>query len=400
MSTYREPIDLDALDTFDDAALMPAHAASADAAHTGRPRPLQVFAHLAIDKDAEQWRRSREAGRLVGLNDATPYGYGRADAMQCRVAFSRSAPEPAVAKWLRLAVRAATGFDLVHAWRNRDAIRVADVVWTHTESQYLAVAAVGLLIGKRVRVIGQSVWLIDRWRALWWPHKLLFRRLIGRVDVLTFHSPDNLAIARRLFPAARTELVRFGIPSERRQAPRCASRDTIRVLALGNDRHRDWATLIEAVRNVEGIALTILSGSVPAGLARGAANVEIRLARSNAELEAAFADATLVCVPLRPNLHASGITVVQEAVLSGLPVIASDVGGLSAYFTRDEVRYVPGGDAPALRAAIVEVARAPAASIARAARAQRRMGEQGDLGAQHYVRAHVRLSEQLLGRGA
>jgi len=28
------------------------------------------------------------------------------------------------------------------------------------------------------------------------------------------------------------------------------------------------------------------------------------------------------------------------------------------------------------------------------------MGEQGDLGAQHYVRAHVRLSEQLLGLGA
>uniref|UniRef100_UPI0019816389 glycosyltransferase n=1 Tax=Burkholderia sp. Ac-20379 TaxID=2703900 RepID=UPI0019816389 len=373
MSTYREPIDRDrdALDAAADRAAVPAHAAPLDTARAGHARTLQVFAHLAVDKDAEQWRRSREAGRLVGLNDATPYGYGRADAMQCRVAFSRSAPEPAVAKFVRLAVRAVTGFDLIHAWRNRDAIRVADVVWTHTESQYLAVAAVGLLIGKRVRVIGQSVWLIDRWRALWWPHKLLFRRLIGRVDVLTFHSPDNLAIARRLFPAARTELVRFGIPSERRQAPRCVPRDTIRVLALGNDRHRDWATLIEAVRNVEGVALTILSGSVPARLARGAVNVDIRLARNNSELEAAFAEATLVCVPLRPNLHASGITVVQEAVLSGLPVIASDVGGLSAYFTRDEVRYVPVGDAAALRAAIVEVARAPAAAIARAIRAQR-----------------------------
>ncbi|MBU9275991.1 glycosyltransferase [Burkholderia gladioli] len=363
-------------------------------------RVMQIYAHLAIDKDAERWRRNRESGKLVGLNDATPYGYGRAEAMQCHVRFSAAGREGRLGKLLRLGLRAVIGFDLLHAWRNRDAIRVADVVWTHTESQYLAVAAVGLLIGKRVRLIGQSVWLVDRWRGLWWPHKWLFRRLIARVDVLSFLSPENAALARQLFPHARVEFLPFGIPAERRQPPRCRVDGPIRVLALGNDRHRDWATLIEAVRDVAGIELTILSGTVPAGLASGARNVEIRLARSHQELSAAFEAATLVCVPLRRNLHASGITVIQEVVLSGLPVIATDIGGLSAYFSADELRYVPMGEAAALREAIVEVAGDPAAALARATRAQARMGEGGELGAQQYVRHHVRLSAQLLGRDA
>jgi len=36
-------------------------------------------------------------------------------------------------------------------------------------------------------------------------------------------------------------------------------------------------------------------------------------------------------VPLLPNLHASGITVIQEAVLAGVPVVATDTGGLDGH---------------------------------------------------------------------
>ena len=80
-------------------------------------------------------------GTLVGRNDATPYGYGRAVAMGCDVAFSHSGPESLGSKMTRLGLRVALGYDVLHSRRQRDAMLVSDVVWTHTESQFLAVAS-------------------------------------------------------------------------------------------------------------------------------------------------------------------------------------------------------------------------------------------------------------------
>jgi glycosyltransferase involved in cell wall biosynthesis len=155
--------------------------------------------------------------------------------------------------------------------------------------------------------------------------------------------------------------------------------------------------LIAAVRNHPQVSLLIHSGSVRARFARGAANVEIRPARTHAELMRSFEQATVVCVPLRPNLHASGITVVQEAALAGVPVVATDTGGLDAYFARDEVRFVPPGDIEGLREAVLETARDAEAACARARRAQARMIE-GTIGAEAYIRQHVELSREVLQR--
>ena len=63
---------------------------------------IRVFAHLARDKDLDAWREAKAAGRLVGINDETPYGYGRAERMGCRVEFSRSRRETLVETGLRL----------------------------------------------------------------------------------------------------------------------------------------------------------------------------------------------------------------------------------------------------------------------------------------------------------
>jgi glycosyltransferase involved in cell wall biosynthesis len=365
-----------------------------------RQSVMNVYVHLAVDKDAVEWSRKRESGDLVGINDPTPYGYGRAQEMGCRVTFSKSGRENRLQKLFRLGWRAILGADVVHAWRNRTAILNSDIVWTHTESQYLAVAMVGRLLGKRVRIIGQSVWLIDSWDALSLPKKALFRWLVSRVDVLTFHSPENYARAKALFPAANIRLVKFGIPAETKQAPLERPRgEVVSILALGNDRHRDWKTLVDAVSGMPNYRLKILSGSVPKGLVKNRENIEVMRARSNDELRKAFNDATLVCVPLKKNLHASGITVIQEAVLSGVPVVATDIGGVSAYFSADEIRYVPAGDPEALRAAFEEISRDPAQALERASRAQGRMSERGDIGAQTYIRQHVELSHEILQRG-
>lgn len=354
---------------------------------------LDVFVHLARDKDVGEWRAARAAGSLVGVNDDTPYGYGRAATMGCAVTFSTSGPENPVAKLVRLGLRVILGFDLVHAWRQRAAMAKAAVVWTHTESQFLGVAWV---LPPGPKLIGQAVWLYDRWPRLGRLRRALFRRLIERVDVLTTLSDANLAVARALFPAKRAEMIPFGIPSEAKLDPRVRPSRPIRVIALGNDRHRDWATLVDAARGADDVVVEVYSGTIDRSLARDVPNVTIGKLATNADLEAALARATVMCVPLGANLHASGITVIEEAVLAGLPVVATDIGGLRGYFGDDAVLYVPPGDPAALRAAFRAVAADPDAAAAMARRAQAHLIAAG-LDAEGYIRRHVDLSRELLG---
>lgn len=359
--------------------------------------PIKVFVHLARGQDAEEWRQSHASGKLVGLNDETPYGYGRAVKMGCEVEFSRKGEISVISKLFRFVAYFVLKFDFVHAWKQRHAMKRADIIWTHTESQFLSVAAVLLLTKARTRLLGQSVWLIDRWPQLPHFHRRLYRRLIRRVDVMTFLSPANQQIAAKLFPESDVRIVPFGIPSEQTTPPRLFTHGPVRVLAAGNDRHRDWATLIEAVRGAEDIELQILSGTAPAHLAKSCPNVSVRSAKSNDEMLEALRWADLACVPLKTNLHASGITAIQEAILSGVPVVATDVGGLDLYFPHDEVHYVPPHDPISLRGALRSLSNDAKSAQTRAIAAQTRMTNRETHGAHAYVTRHVEISRELLG---
>lgn len=360
-------------------------------------RPMKIFAHLAADKDVTAWHEAWRNRTLVGVNDETPYGYGRAARMGCVIDFSRTSRETLPAKVLRLGLRVVTGFDLLHALRQRRALLDADVVWTHTESQFLAVAAVVAFARRRPKILGQSVWLFDRWERLNPFHKWLFRRLMRHVDVLTVHSSENLAVARALFPDKRVLCVPFGIPSEQTTAPVVRRGRPLHILSIGNDRHRDWECLAAALDGLSDASAVILSGTAPRSLTKGRPNLQIMQARTNPELFEHFAQAGVVCVPLKPNRHASGITVIQEAVLAGVPVVATATGGLEGYFGPDCVRYVPPADPGALREALQEIALDPEGARERAVRAQRHMAEAG-IGAESYIRRHVELSREMLGR--
>lgn len=363
-------------------------------------RPIRVYVHLAQGFGGQAWNRRYREGKVAGLNEPWPYGYHHAGRFGCDVTFSQDpAHERLPARIVRLVARGVLGFDLVHAWRNRHRMAAADVIWTHTESQS---AAVGLmrrlgLIDRDVRLILQSVWLIDRWRAMLPPHRALFRYCLAGADALTFLSDDNCAQARSIFPRTTCHSVRFGISTAAARAPRLrCDRRTVRVFAAGNDKDRDWATLLAAVSRNPAIKLRIASGTV-ARAACEAAGAECFLARTADEIVQATEWADVVVVPLKHNLHASGITAIEEAVVLGKPVIASDAGGLRGYFSGEEVRYVPVGDATALRAAIESVRENGADFLRAAIDAQRRMLE-GGLDSVGYARRHVELSRGLLAR--
>jgi glycosyltransferase involved in cell wall biosynthesis len=372
--------------------------ASVSVSHVDHHAPdakIRVFVHLAHDKDADRWKAGWLAGTLVGINDDTPYGYGRASALGCDVSFSKAHAETAIGKLVRYGARLILGFDFVHAWRQRRELKRADVIWTHTESQYLAVAAVAKLTGIAAKIIGQTVWLFDHWNTLSLPKRRLYSLLIERIDVMTFLSPANLQAAQAAFPEADMRVVPFGIPAETKIPPRVRAEEPFRVVAVGNDRHRDWKTLIEAFKQQSDFALTILSGTVPRRLVAGVPNLDVRLAKSTGELRDAYEAANVVCVPLQGNLHASGITAIEEAVLAGVPVIASDTGGLRHYFSDREVCYVPAGDPAALLKALLDIRNRPEEAQQMAIRAQARMGGSG-LGTNEYIRNHVRISFEML----
>jgi hypothetical protein len=115
--------------------------------------------------------------------------------------------------------------------------------------------------------------------------------------------------------------------------------DPVRILSVGNDPHRDWQVLIRAIKDYSACYLKIVSRKL---------NKRKELITSNnIELVYLFSDekiaskilldlfywADMVVFTMRSNLHASGITVLQEAAIRG--------GNVTVHLPW--VRQVPGG---------------------------------------------------------
>ena len=362
-------------------------------------RPIRVFVQLAHGQDIHHWKRLRDAGKLVGINDEKPYGYDRAEKMGCEVEYSIRHRDGKIYNFFRLAVRAILGFDYLYARQSKERMLKADIVWTHTEAQFLAVALILALRGKnkpRPLLLGQAVWLYDRWPNIDPIRKAFYRRLIKYVDRLTVHSPVNQKVAADLFPDKQVDLVKYGIPTRDLQVPQKRQNTPHRLLCVGNDRHRDWETVIKAFGNQPGIEVKILSTKTNPDIAKDAANVEIRGVHSNEEMQAERDAASLMIIPLKHNLHVSGSTTLQEAALFGIPIVATKTGGLEAYLGDDAVSYVPAGDAAALRKAAMDLLDDPDKALAQAQKAQAPI-HSGDWGADAFVARHVEISRELLG---
>ncbi len=360
---------------------------------------MQVFVHLAHGFGRDSWKQRFDRGEIIGINHQDPYGYQQAEAMGCRIAQSEDLPEDRLGRLLRLGVRAVLGFDLLHAWRNRQGIFAAEIVWTHTESQALAIL---LLMrrhaGRRPKVLAQTIWLMDAWDSYSGLRQRFYRSLLKHADVLTFHSTLALRKAEGLFPGKPTELVRYGIRADQQldQAGR-SLHAPIRLLMLGNDRHRDWPTFIKAVKGDARLQAKAVTRAKLTELIGGAENIHQEVPRNNEELFALFGWADFVVVCLTQNLHASGLTVIQEAVLCGIPVICSAVGGLESYFTEDEISYVPAGDPAAIRETIDRLSADDELRKGKVRRALARM-KSGNINSRSFVAQHVELSRQMLGR--
>lgn len=199
----------------------------------------KVHVHLFHGADPRTYRKGEDIGCL--------YGYHHAESDEFALTYSQDARERRIGSIVRRALKAALGFDIVHAWRNRDALLNADVIWTHTEQEHLAAALVlklGGQRGKRPLLLAQSVWLFDRWAGYGALRRWLYRKLLARADVLTTLARDNAALCRRYLQRDAV-FVLYGLntqdfPIDEPQQWRPSR--PLRIAAIGNDRDRDWKT--------------------------------------------------------------------------------------------------------------------------------------------------------------
>lgn len=359
-----------------------------DGAHSPDAVP-HVVVVLGADQDAAEWRQRHARGETL---DETPYGYDRAEPV-VRLSWTRSRPESVRARRWRRSVAGRLGFDIVHVWRNRRLIRSADVVWTHTEREHLAVALLQLLVrkGTRVPVLAQSVWLWDAW-ARWGATRRRFVAALLRTHAIeVVHSRVNRDIARRSVPGRTVELVPFGSATSAPPTARQESEAEMLVLAVGNDADRDWAVLSEAAARLPNARFRVASSSPRASAIEWPSNATVRPAATRSELMELYAAASVVVVPLKENRHASGATACIEALSVGRPLVVTSAGGVDDY-VRDEARLVDVGDADGLADALAD-ALAGRVDAPSADAAERRGISQRD-----YVNRYLLVTAWMLGR--
>ena len=364
-------------------------------------RNVKVFVHLGHGFGGQSWAQRHAVGLIPGLNDRLAYGYYRASGNGWSVEYSEDARENALTRFCRLAFRRMVGFDLIHAWRNRKGLFAADIVWTHTEIENLAVLLFFWFCrwGRQPKVIANCVWLFDRWPKLSWPRRFIYRKLLRHADAVTTFSPANMQVAKSVLPGVRCEYIRWGATIEDLKKPRIKPmHHPLRIASLGSDIHRDWKTLITAFGNRERYRVAIGSRRIKPKVLMGTTNVTVLCVATADDVKALYDWADIVVVSLKPNLHASGITVILESVILGVPVVCTDSGGLRAYFSPAEICYVPIYAPIAMRVAVEELARDDERRLDMVVRAQKRLLT-ASLTTRGFAERHRQLSEELLVQG-
>jgi glycosyltransferase involved in cell wall biosynthesis len=357
-----------------------------------RGRDLKVHVQLGYGFDAARFKERFARGQAI---EYTPYDFHLAERPGVAVSFSSDdRPPPG-----RLAgiVGRRLRFAIDHAWYNRHAIAASDVVWTMSENEAFGAAALmAARVVPRRPIIGTAIWLFNGWDALPAHARALFRALSRHISVMTVHSNGSLAAGARAGLHCPVELSAFGVNADTYAPlpPRPAPDGPIRVLAAGNDRTRDWGTLLAALGGDDRFAVSAWTSVLGAAEQARYGNLHLPKPPDIAGILAMYAEADAVIVPMVPNVF-SGITVALEAASLGRPVISSDTGGVPTYFGPDEVRFVPPGDAGALREAAL-AARSPDAA-AMAARARARFVA-GDYTTRGMVDRYLALSERVMGR--
>jgi glycosyltransferase involved in cell wall biosynthesis len=325
----------------------------------------KIFVLLPAHRDAAQHAQEFAADLAA---DESPWGFSKAANRGYQVKFSAGKSR----SLLERLVRRLTGFDLIHAWRERRNMAKADIILTHTENEYLAAAFVLRLCNiKPPRLQGNTLWMFNEWSQLDMFRKAIVRYCFPRVDVLTCNAVPNVAGGKTIITKP-VVYVPYGISTESFPLIEPVLRLTGPILAVGNDKSRDWGAIELAAKANPKMPVRIASSVAPKTLS-ALNNVALAATHGVTETRDLYDDARMVVVPVYENWHASGITVILEAVARAAPVVAADEGGLREYFSGKEILlYGPLCTYKNLNEAISACLESPDEALERARKAQAR----------------------------
>ena len=301
-----------------------------------RPDLRQAQLVLGGRLDTEDWRRRHAAGEVP---DALPYGLDR-------LAHHGWTPRPHAAGWAASrpgqVVRGVTrrlggGYDWGLAATARPR---ADVVVSWDERAGAPLAAAH---GRWTPVVSNVVWATDaaRHRGAARAAQRAVARTVGAglrtcAAVFVHSSAQAPALARTFgLDPARVHPIAFGVDAGFFAPAPDGEVDPDLVVAVGNDRHRDWLTTLAAfdlVREQRPAArLLVASHTVDPSLLAGRPGVvhEPRLRHDVLATRLARAQAAMVLSV--PNLHVSGATAMLEALACGRPAVATANPGAQDY---------------------------------------------------------------------
>lgn len=231
--------------------------------------------------------------------------------------------------------------------------RFEAIVATTTGQAYaLAVLRrLGLYRGRAI-VLAMGIWSPDQPGL----QRRVFAWLLRGVEILCIARDEVGLLRSALGPATRIAYLPFGVDTGfwTPGAPGPAEPESPAVLAIGNDRHRDFATLVAAWRPTFPRLLIVTALEVDP---KGKPNIAVRRGDwrsailSDEEVRGLFRAVRLVVIPLNETIQPSGQSTCLQAMACGCPVVISDIAGIwdrTLIVDGETCRLVPPGDAAAL----------------------------------------------------
>jgi glycosyltransferase involved in cell wall biosynthesis len=275
------------------------------------------------------------------------------------------------------------GDNVMLAWECFRRRKSYQVIFTDGEQVGLPLAAFMLAVRRRPRHVMIGHRLSPRKKALL--HRLL--RLRSRIDAVVVYAAAQrqFALDELGYSPDRVLLTSFMVDTNfwRPGHVAVATRPRPLVCAAGQEL-RDYPTLIDAVRGLDA-DVTIAAVSPWSKRADSSAgmdippNVDVR-GFDLFELRQLYADASFVVVPLEETDFQAGITTILEAMAMGKAVVCTrTTGQTDAIVDGENGRYVPPGDADALRRTIEALLEDPAEAARLGAGGQRWVSEHADI---------------------
>lgn len=298
--------------------------------------------------DLGTWREEYAGG---GAPSALPY---EVDALE-RSGFEllvRSNGEHPLVDRLRSKVEHRTGYSVALPVRAAPAVRRADLVLALLEREG---ALPAILRARRIPpystrpLVIWSCWLANDIASASPSDREELRKRYAGADLITHLSRHETSVFTDAgFSADQLHPITYGV-SHRYYVPGEEDERDIDVLAVGQDRGRDYATLFDAVAGTD---LTLQLVCRPENLVGLTVpdNVRVLGTVPRAQYRALLRRAKVVAVPTHVLAYPTGSSVALESSSSGCCVVATDTPAMADYISHDETgALVAPGDAAGWR---------------------------------------------------